>query len=88
MSTEVPGAPPRIGLEEMARVVTDEAIRIEGSQAALVAGGLRVTPHEGELRRAEVMRQIGLLLDRLKPHMPAIREIVQGGGKNWTRRRS
>lgn len=86
MNEDIPGAPTRIGLDEIIQTITDESVRIEGSQAALVKSGLRTVPHAGELRRAEVFRQAGLFLERLRPHMGEIRKLVRGEGGQWAKR--
>lgn len=86
MSEAVPGAAEKVGLEEIIQTVTDESIRIEASQRALVAAGIRSAPYPREMRKAEVLRQAGLFLDRLQPHMAEVREIIRGGGRQWKSR--
>lgn len=48
----------RIGLDEMIEAAEGEARRIEDTQAALVAHGLRAEPSAQHIRRAAVFRAI------------------------------
>lgn len=47
-----------ISIEEMIREAEQEAFRIEDTQAALVAAGLRPGPAPSQLRRASVFHAI------------------------------
>lgn len=51
-------APAPITFDEMIEVAEGEALRIEDTQAALVAHGLRRDPEPSQLRRAAVFRRI------------------------------
>lgn len=45
----------------------EEATKIEQSQRALVAAGLRVRPHQPALKRAMELRAIARLVEKIKP---------------------
>lgn len=61
-----------ISMDEMIDAAESEAFRIEDTQAALVAHGLRPAPVLSELRRAAVFRRIasGLIDIRARQQQP------------------
>jgi hypothetical protein len=65
-------------LDDMVDVIAREASRRRSSQEALVAAGLRSGPDADQLWEAEVMETAVRLIDRLRPHMPAIRAMIAG----------
>ena len=61
---------PGIKIGEVVSALESEANRIESSQRALVAAGLRATPHDGEMRRARCL--------------DAARKIILAMMPNWS----
>lgn len=57
----------RAGLTEMLMVAGREADRIRFTQNVLIKGGMRTTPHEGEIRKAEVFEDITRLIAAIMP---------------------
>lgn len=64
----------RVSTVEMMAALEGEIVRIVSTQSAMIAGGLRIEPHPGEIKRAVVFEEahklLGLILqnaDKLRP---------------------
>ena len=60
-----PKAAPPVASAEMIAVLRAVARDTIASQRALVAGGFRTVPHDGEMRRAVVLRAAAELIERV-----------------------
>lgn len=72
----------KIGIRDMIEACRYEAHRIEGTQRALVEGGLRAAPAEDQMERVRVFDATALFLERIEPY---IDDLVRR--QQWKNRR-
>lgn len=65
----------RVGAYEMIVLCEKMAREIRASQAALIRAGDRDEPHEGQIRRAEVLDAIADFVTRARPFASDIRAM-------------
>ena len=74
-----PKAVPAIGAAEMTAALRDVARNTIASQCALIASGCRLVPHDGEMRRAVVLRAAAELIERVAGDATIVERLRREG---------
>ena len=74
-----PKAAPPIESAEMTDVLRRAAEDTMASQRALIAGRFRVLPHDGEMRRAAVLRAAAELIERVAADATIVERLRREG---------
>ena len=74
-----PKASPPVASAEMTEVLRRVACDVVASQRALVAGRFRVLPHDGEMRRAAVLRAAAELIERVAADATIVERLRREG---------
>lgn len=75
----------KISIAEMREALLDESCRLDVTQRALVASGIRSFPDEGKMRRADVFRAADRLLGAIEEHIEDIRTLVAANNRKKSR---